>query len=130
MNKEKVDISYIPGEEQILGVIENNIHVKGQLYEEENIIPVVLIISIDLHIEMLYKYFDAKRDYCKRYGHYCGVWGQTIAVKYEEVGSTMLLDEEGTNWDAVDENKEDIKYVKTRMFEVLEFDEHIDMEHG
>lgn len=127
----------------ILGGYKDKVHVQGLSYEWDetkepklevgvtylgsdfpDIIEEDIILSIDRKMfkEMLDKWLDEKIDYCDSWNEYCGVGGY-IKCKVEKAYNTWIniysdnLDEKPTKKDFT-------------VYNVVSFDEYIDMEHG
>jgi hypothetical protein len=102
--------------------LEVGIIYKGSDFPEIIEEDVILSIDRDMFKNMLDKWLDEKIDYCDRYNHYCGVGG-FIYCSCEKSYETWL----NIYHDNPDKQptKKDIT-----VYNVLSFDELIDMEHG
>ncbi len=57
-------------EDRLLSVVENNVHLR---IEDEDRNPIILSIPREKYIKALNEWLDAKAEYWKNWGHYCGV---------------------------------------------------------
>jgi hypothetical protein len=113
-----------PLEDRIIGVVDNNIYFKSEYRDY------VLIITEIEYIQLVKQYINTKRDFCKRYNHFCGVFGEFSANKYERLTNDFVLNQP---FDVEDDGNNDgleIREVQYPIYFVHEFDKHCDMEHG
>lgn len=111
---EELELTFTPNENQILGVVGDMIYVKNF----EN----VLIIPRNEYFRAWNLWIDCKQDYCKRYGHFCGVFGGLEPKEYSK-HSKIILNE----WS---ESEEDIVEREYQTYIITKFEDHVDMEHG
>lgn len=106
------EISFSFDNLNILGVFEKDVYVSGRIdFDDDNpskFKRTILIMSKELFHESLDIWLKDKKDYCERYGEFCGVWGRLYACKYE------LEDEKRSK----------------RVFRIFSFHNYTDMEHG
>ncbi len=133
----------------ILGGFKNKIHIKGKWneYDETKMpklevgvsymgsdFPEVIegecILSIDRKMfkKMLDAWLDEKIDYCDRWNHYCGVFGN-IECEVEKDYDTYIIEYKEVEDNGKNEGIEEIKKEMT-VYNVKFFDKVIDMEHG
>jgi hypothetical protein len=112
------EISYDPTVNEILGVINNEIHIKA--YHKSNI--VILILSTELFHKTWDNWLKGKKEYCERWKEYCGVGGYTFIEKGKIIKRKINLYEYNDEGD------------RTEFFppviEVTEFSDYHDFEHG
>lgn len=126
---EKDTISFGFDSLDILGAFGNDIYIKGFIYfmddDNKEDTDCVIVISRELFNKAFILWLDSKKDFCERYGHFCGVQGHIDSNDYEEIGNYRIIDEIKIQ----DENCRD--YLKNvRAFKIISFEEIIDMEHG
>lgn len=114
MKEEEPYLTFVPDQDQILGVYGDMIHVKN----EENI----LIIPREEYFRVWNNWIDSKKKYCESYSEYCGVFGGAYAVKYKKSKSITL-----NEWS---ESDEDMRKVKYDSYIISKFEDQVDMEHG
>ena len=112
--EEDLNLTFIPNQSKILGVVGDMIHVKN----DENI----LIIPREEYFRVWNKWLDNKKWYCENRGYYCGVHGGAYPVEYTK-SKPIILNE----WS---ESDEDMRKVKYNSYIITKFEEDVDMEHG
>jgi hypothetical protein len=120
--KEELNLSVIPFESEIVGADKKYVYIKETLEFEKELCCALKIKRKD-YLTMCNMWLDRKSDFCLRYGHFCGVFGNIFISKYKEDGKINLLV-------GFDEEKEDVIYKEVPVFEVIEFDNCVDIEHG
>ena len=120
---EKLRLSFSYDDLTILGVFKNNVYIKGRIlcdhddytFDHNNC---VLVIERKLFKKTTDMWLDAKRDYCERYNHFCGVMGGLYPDIFEE------------SEDKIEILNDECELVPVRAFVVNSFEDCIDMEHG
>ena len=113
-----------PLEDRIIGIIENKLYFKPKYRDY------IIVTTENEHLKLLKGYIKTKRDFCKRYNHFCGVFGEFTAKKYKKVKSDFKLNEP---FDVEDDGKNDgleMKEISYPVYFVYEFEMDFDMEHG
>ena len=113
-----------PINDRIIGVVENEIYFKPEYRDY------VIVTTETEYLKLVKEYINTKRDFCKRYNHFCGVFGEFSAEKYERVKEDFVLNEP---FDVEDDGENDgmeIRKVPYPIYFVSEFDKRCDMEHG
>jgi len=122
--EEEITLRLNPHEDRIIGVIGNAIYFKPK---HENY---VLIVKRREYLRILNLYLDSKKDFCKRYDHFCGVFGELQVLEYETYREGFKMNE----FNEVEDNGEndgiEFKEVEYPLYKVIKFDDHVDMEHG
>src|SRR6476620_668368 len=128
MNKEQLEdltLSITPFDSEIVGVIDDFVYFREHLFlEGEEDEYCCIRMKRKQYLKMIGLWLEQKGDFCKRYGHFCGVFGNFYIEKFKELGTINLSV-------AFDENKgEDGEYIykDIPLFEVISFDAHCDME--
>lgn len=122
-NKEQI-ICVTPTESEIIGVDDNYIYIKEIVIEDEdNCFPCVLKIPRHEYMRVFNIWLDFKADYCKRFQHFCGVFGSFDAIDYSQQGQINILL-------YIDEKSEEPIFQDVPLIEVTRFDDQCDMEHG
>lgn len=122
--EEEITLSLNPHEDRIIGVVGNQLYFKN---EYENY---VLIVKRKDYLKLLNSYIDSKKDFCKRYNHFCGVCGDFYITKYEtfkegfKINEMIEVEDDGEN--------EGIDFIEVEypLYKAITFDNHCDMEHG
>jgi len=83
----------------------------------------VFKIKISKFIKIVREWINSKSDFCNRYGHFCGVFGDFGVEEYKEKGKINILV-------GIDEETEELIYKNVPLYEVILFEESCDMEHG
>jgi len=118
---------------EILGVFEDIVHIKGEIFiqkEEDDFFdfePAILLFSKNLFHGALDVWLKDKQNYCERWSEYCGVGGKIMSSDYEKVEDIdLLIDFED------DEDGDPIKpiYKLVPAFIINSIDQCTDMEHG
>ena len=113
-----------PFESEIIGADKTHIYVKELVIEDEdNAFPCVLKIPRHEYIRIVNIWIDAKADYCERFEHFCGIFGNFRAVEYMQEGEINILL-------YFDKETDDPVYQDVPLVEVTRFDDQCDMEHG
>ena len=112
------EIAYDPSTDKILGLFNNEIHIK--VYHEDK--PVILILSNDLFHKTWDNWLIGKSDYCKRWNEYCGVMGYT----HIEVGKIL---EKKINLYEYDDDGGGIEHCPV-VINVTKFSDYHNFEHG
>jgi hypothetical protein len=127
------DIRFDPSEDKVLGVFENNVHVRVTLHdfdEDEMEVEedVVLLIPQNVYLRTWKNWLEGKKDYCERYGEYCGVMGETRAIKPKLQNFTVNL----YDYFFPDENSDTPETLITRakVFMCKKFELIHEFEHG
>jgi len=118
------DIYLNPLEDRIIGVVENEIYFKPEHKDY------VIVTTETEYLKLVKKYIETKRDFCKRYNHFCGVFGEFFAEKAERFEEDFKLNEP---FDVEDDGQNDgleMREVAYPIYFVHEFEKHCDMEHG
>jgi len=121
--KEEIEIIFNPTEDEILGVFEDVVHVRGN--DPDN--PYIIVMSKKTYLKTIKNWLKGKQAYCERYDHYCGVMGYTFATKYHKCKDQITLNHfefEG------DDDEFKVTEVPTDVYYVSKFDDHHDFEHG
>jgi hypothetical protein len=105
----------------IIGVIGNELHIRGNEVDE-NYAQCIIVINKKIHNKLFNNWIKSKKDFCKRYKHYCGV-SSGFELEGENIGKTNLF----INFD---EDTEELIYSDVNVYRVIKYDEFIDMEHG
>lgn len=111
---DEITLSIIPFSDEIVGADDNSVYIQ---YQD----GCILKVAKEEFMTMVTKWIEKKAEYCKRYGHWCGVMGNFYIEDYEEVGKV--------NIHTVGEDNECI-YKDVPIYEVKSFDHLCDMEHG
>lgn len=114
------EITYDPSNDEILGVIGDEVHVK--VYDE-NQDPVILILSKELFHKTFENWLKGKQDYCERWKEYCGVGGYTVVEKGKILKRKINLYK-------YTEDDENVIEVFTPVIKVTKFSDIHDFEHG
>lgn len=113
-----------PVDDRIIGVKENNIYFKSESLE------CVIVTTEKEYFKILKEYINTKRDFCKRFNHFCGVFGEFTADKYERLKNDILLNDVFEVEDDGYNDGIEIKEIPYPVYFVHEFDKDCDMEHG
>lgn len=118
------NISLNPHEDRIIGIIGNDIYFKSKHND--------YIITTDRneYFRILNLYLDCKKDYCERYDHFCGVFGDLFPKEYIRDKNDFILNE---MIEIEDDGKNDgIDFIQKPypLYHVFIFEDHVDMEHG
>ena len=116
------EITYDPSTDEILGVFDNQIHIKS-IYDDS---PVVLVLSNELFHKTWNNWIKGKEDYCKRWNEYCGIGGYTYIEEGKILNKTIKLYEYPYS------EKEEFIRVEydSPVIEVIKFSELHNFEHG
>ena len=71
---EKIFIGYTFNS-QVLGVVGDEIIIEGwvhQMNDTHDVDNAILVLKTNVYFDSLTKWIEEKRDYCERYGHFCG----------------------------------------------------------
>ena len=121
------DLIYDPILDEILGVIENEVHVRSNYFltneENSDIFPCILIIKREEYLRVLNLWLDGKKEYCERYKYYCGVGGMINFSEMEELEGEFFVSD-------FDEEKEEMVDVPCKAFNVIKFQDRCEFEHG
>lgn len=121
--KEEIEIIFDPTEDEVLGVFQDIVHVRGR--DEDN--PYIIAMSKKTYLKTVKNWLKGKQDYCERFDHYCGVMGYTFATKFYKCDEQIILN----HFEYNDETDECIvTEVPTDVYYVSKFDERHDFEHG
>lgn len=99
---------------EILGVMDNHIHIKGD--------EAIFLVPREMYLKIWNMWLDAKQRYCEDRKYYCGVMG-TIEVTEARPIQDITINE----WSQSDE---DMRKVTYKAFVVEDVGDYIDMEHG
>jgi hypothetical protein len=116
--EEELGISITPFSSEIIGADDKFLFIKEQDINDD---WYVLKIKRSDFNKMIKLWIDAKADYCKRWGHFCGVFGGFSIEDAKHCGYIELL---------IDVEDETPIYKKVPILLVLAFDNRSDMEHG
>ncbi len=118
-----LNIGLNPSECDILGVIKTYFYIRVIAYDdnEKEIMVVLKITEADFY-KQFKKWAKAKRGYCERNNHFCGVFGDIAVEEYKIVGNIDILDEISDD--------EEITYILVPLIEVIKWSDFADMEHG
>lgn len=114
MKEEDLYLTFVPNEDEILGVYGDMIHIKN----DENI----LIIPRKEYFRIWNLWLDAKKKYCEDRGYYCGVFGGAYPVEYTKDKPITIME-----WSQSDE---DMRKVIYDSYIIVKFEDYVDMEHG
>lgn len=117
IKKEKVtQLSFSFDSLEILGVFGNKVYIRGFYFSQikDDMIDCVLEFKNKLFKKSLNLWLKDKKDYCERWGHFCGVMGSIRSDNFEEIGSVIFDDEKK----------------ELRTFKINSIEEFCDMEHG
>ena len=117
--EEELNISITPFISEIVGANSKFLFIKEQDINNDD--WYVLKIKRSDFNKMIKLWIDAKADYCKRYDHFCGVFGNFFIRVTKDCGKINLL---------IDVEDETPIYKEVPVLLVLSFDDHCDMEHG
>ena len=117
--EEELNISITPFISEIVGANSKFLFIKEQDINNDD--WYVLKIKRSDFNKMIKLWIDAKADYCKRYDHFCGVFGNFFIRVTKDCGKVNLL---------IDVEDETPIYKEVPVLLVLSFDDHCDMEHG
>jgi hypothetical protein len=117
--EEELNISITPFISEIVGANSKFLFIKEQDINNDD--WYVLKIKRSDFNKMIKLWIDAKADYCKRYDHFCGVFGNFFIRVTKDCGKINLL---------IDVEDETPIYKEVSVLLVLSFDDHCDMEHG
>ncbi len=117
--EEQLNISITPFTSEIIGANSKFLFIKEQDINTDD--WYVLRIKRSDFNKMIKLWIDAKAEYCKRYGHFCGVFGNFFIKVAKDYGKINLL---------IDVEDETPIYKEVPVLSVLSFDNHCDMEHG
>lgn len=117
--EEQLNISITPFTSEIIGANSKFLFIKEQDVNNDD--WYVLKIKRSDFNKMIKLWIDRKADYCKRYDHFCGAFGNFFIKMTKEYGETNLL---------IDVKDETPIYKKVKILSVLSFDDNCDMEHG
>lgn len=127
---ENITLSITPFDSEIVGVMDDFVYFRESIYKylegDEKEEFCCIRMKKAQYLQMIDLWLEQKQDFCKRYDHFCGVFGNFHIEEYKELGTINLLVD-------FDENKgEDGEYIykDVSLFEVISFDAHCDMEHG
>jgi len=113
-----------PLEDRIIGVVENEIYFKPEHRDY------IIVTTENEYLKLVKEYINSKRDFCKRYNHFCGVFGEFTAKKYKRAKEDFKLNEP---FDVEDDGINDgleMRAVPYPVYLVYEFEMDCDMEHG
>ena len=113
-------LSITPFSSQIIGADSKFLYIKEMDLSDES--WYVLKVRHPMFIKMVRLWIGAKADYCKKYGHFCGVFGNFFIKEGHQIGEINILLE-------IDE-EDNAVYKNVPLIEVIAFDEYCDMEHG
>jgi hypothetical protein len=114
----QLNISITPFISEIIGADSKFLFIKEQDLDEN---WYVLKIKRSDFNKMIKLWIDTKADYCKRYGHFCGVFGNFFIKMTKDYGKINLL---------INVEDETPIYKEVPLLLVLSFDDYCDMEHG
>ncbi len=112
-----------PHEDRIIGVVEEYIYFKPDHRDY------IIVTTEKEYLNTLKRWIAAKRDFCERYNHFCGVFGELNAEKYSRIKDIVLNE----YFDVEDDGENEglaMREVPYPTYLVGEFDKHVDMEHG
>ncbi len=112
-----------PHEDRIIGVIGEHMYFKPEHREY------IVVTTEKEYLNILKRWIAAKRNYCERNNHFCGVFGELNAKKYERIKDIVLNE----YFDVEDDGKNDgleMRQIPYPTYLVDEFEKHVDMEHG
>lgn len=115
--KQKVSVSVIPFQDDILGVVDGFVFIKTM--------DCVVKIPRKEYLRILNLWLDAKESYCKRWNHFCGVMGDIGTDNGEQIGEIDILNE-----DSIDDDENAPAYKNVPLILAEKFNNLVDMEHG
>lgn len=124
--EKKIHTSIDPVNINLLGVVGKYLFIRDDTAyfdDTEETFSVVIKIKESEFNKLFKKYVEAKRDYCKRYNHFCGVHGHYYSEDVKQIGEidVIFFNMEGD---------ELVNYYKdVPLIEVIEWSDP-DMEHG
>jgi hypothetical protein len=118
MTQEQLNISITPFTSEIIGADSKFLFIKEQDHDDN---WYVLKIKRSDFNKMIKLWIDIKADYCKRYGHFCGIFGNFLIKMTKHCGKINLL---------IAVEDETMIYKEVPLLLVLSFDDRCDMEHG
>ena len=116
--EEQLKISITPFSSEIIGADSKFLFVKEQDFDDN---WYVLKIKRSDFNKMIKLWIDTKADYCKRYDHFCGVFGNFFIKMTKDCGKINLL---------IAFEDETAIYKEVPLLLVLSFEDYCDMEHG
>ena len=124
MIENEISIVLNPHEDKIIGIVGSDIYFKPQ-YEKS-----ILIVKRKEYLRILNLYLNVKKSFCKRYDHFCGVFGELQVLEYETYSEGFKINEINEVEDDGENDGIEIKEVKYPLFRAIKFDNRVDMEHG
>ena len=106
--RQTIEVAYSFDDLNIFGVYGNEVYLKGT-YDIKN--ECIIKISRSLFKKSLDYWLTDKKDYCERYGHFCGAMGSIRSTDFEEVIGEF-------------EDKE------PKVYKINSIESDTDMEHG
>lgn len=108
----------------ILGVFDDDVHVRGRHDSED----CVIVLNRELFHQALDVWLTNKQLICTRYEHYCGAMGSIMSKnKLRDVGEVDVFLITTTGYS--DQELEYI-YTKVKMYRISAIEKTADMEHG
>ncbi len=121
---EKVHVSIIPFENHILGVVDGFVFIKTEIDSNGDYEDAVVKIPRAEYLRIINLWLDEKADNCKRWGHFCGVFGNLTSDGGEQIGEIDIFNEASIE----DKTIKELKNVPLILVE--KFEDDVDMEHG
>ena len=123
MNKEieNLELQFTPFASEIIGADDKYVYLKEGFDTEFFIIK----IKQKLYLECCSSWLNSKAEFCKRYNHFCGVYGNMNVEEYKNSGEiNIVVDYTG--------EEDDLKpiYKNVPIYEVISMNFYVDMEHG
>lgn len=120
----KEDITFDPSRDELLGVFNDEVHIKYEDYASDKHCDYgVLIIPQEEYLRVWKNYLNGKQKYCENYGHYCGVMGYTSPIDIEKLNRKINLN----IWN---ERLDEMEEVPAQVFYISKFEDTHDFEHG
>ncbi len=89
----------------------------------------IVAVKDKTYYKILKEFIKTKRDFCERYDHFCGVWGEFASKKVERLEDLVLNEYIDVEDNDINDGLEEVK-VTYPVYLVREFVMQCDMEHG
>jgi len=113
-----------PQQDRIIGVIDDKIYLKSEYLDY------IVITTEKEYFKIFKEYVSSKRDFCKRYNHFCGAFGDFYANKYERLKDDFIIKEPFEVEDNDINDGLEMRDISYPIYFVEKFDKYCDMEHG